>query len=83
MTTEERLARIEEKLIHMMDGIMSVNSNMEKLIIPRLSEVEAKQTKFEAETLAELKLLKIAVGIALLGGIGGGSSIVLRMLGVG
>jgi hypothetical protein len=81
MSTEERLARIEEKLVHVIDGLSSLNQGLEKLIIPRIGELEQRVTKQEAGVAAEIKLLKIGLALALLLSGGSGAGILTKILG--
>lgn len=69
----ERLARIETTQEHTLGEIREVKG----LLANKLSAHDRRLYELESAN----KILKIFVGLALLGGVGGGSSILLKLLG--
>ena len=76
MTTDERLASIETSLIAVRECLQEI-----KAALATRADNDRKQIEINVTTKTELKLLRVAVGVALLGGVGGGSSLVLKLLG--
>lgn len=70
MSTEERLARIETHV-----------ADIKEILTRFVERVEATE-RSQIELKADLKMLKIGVGVALVAALGGGGAAITRVLGL-